>query len=125
MLIITGGVFLVLALLSGIALLASPFGLSVGDGGINWLAFPLFALLGPTLFMFSPDTARAAKICGASGAMLVLLGLAGLVIAFLAGNGMLVNATDATALWYVAAIGLLLGSGALGIKSLLDRRQAN
>jgi len=121
MLIITGIVFLLLALLSGIALLAAPFGVGGGDGSINWLAFPLFALLGPALFMFSPDTARAARICGGAGSMLVLLGLAGVIAAFMASNGMLA-ATGTTALWYVGGVGLGFGSAALGLKSLLDRR---
>lgn len=128
MLIITGGVFLILALLSGIALLASPFGFTGADNSINWLSFPLFAILGPSIFMFSPDTARAAKICGVSGAMLVTLGLAGLIAAFLVSNGMLAGGLNAppvtSSLWYVAAVGLIFGSGAMALKTLLDRRQA-
>lgn len=123
MLILTGGVFLLLALLSGIALLASPFGIANNASNLNWISFPLFSLIGPSLFMFSSETARAAKVCGVSGAILVVLGLGGLVAAFLAANGMLRPQEPGTmALWYVSGVGLTLGSGALGLKNLLDRR---
>ena len=125
MLIITGAVFLLLALLSGLALLTAPFG-GPGGAAINWLTFPLFSLLGPTLFMFSSDNARAAKVCGITGIVLVALGLSGIVTAFLTANGILpASATDISALWYVAGIGLAFGSGAFGLKSLLSRRQAD
>ena len=48
MLILTGAVFLLLALFSGLALLAVPFGLTQADSMLNWVTFPLFALIGPT-----------------------------------------------------------------------------
>lgn len=123
MLILTGATFLLLALLSGLALLASPFGFGNAGGDINWLAFPLFSLIGPTLFMFSSETGRAARTCGVAGGGLVVLGLAGLVAAFLAGNNLLpAKDIDTGALWYVAGVGLVFGSAALGLKTLLDRR---
>ena len=123
MLILTGAVFLLLALFSGLALLAVPFGLTQADSMLNWVTFPLFALIGPTLFMFSGDASRAAKVCGASGIVLVVLGLAGLIAAFLSANGLIPNAPlGSTPLWYVAGVGLSFGSGALAIKALLDRR---
>lgn len=123
MLILTGATFLLLALISGLALLASPFGLGNASGSINWLAFPLFSLIGPTLFMFSSETARAARTCGLAGGGLVVLGLAGLVAAFLAGNNLLpTKELDTSALWYVAGVGLVFGSAALGLKTLIDRR---
>lgn len=123
MLIITGAVFLLLALLSGLALLVAPFG-GPGGAAINWLIFPLFSLLGPALFMFSSDTARAAKVCGITGFVLVSLGLSGIVAAFLTANSILpVSVQSNSALWYVAGIGLAFGSGTFGLKSLLSRRQ--
>lgn len=122
MLFLTGSVLLLIALASGLALLATPFVATTG-GDINWVAFPAGAIVGATLFMFSPDTARATRVCGLAGGGLILLGLGGLVMAFLAGNGML-TASQTGPLWFVAVVGLLLGSGGLGIKALLDRRQA-
>lgn len=123
MLILTGATFLLLALLSGLALLAAPFGFGNASGSINWLVFPLSSLIGPALFMFSSESARAAKTCGLAGGALVVLGLAGLVAAFLAGNNLLpAKAIDTSALWYVAGVGLVFGSAALGLKTLLDGR---
>jgi hypothetical protein len=54
--------------------------------------------------------------------MLILTGATFLLLALLSGLALPAKELDTSALWYVAGIGLVFGSCALGLKTLLDRR---
>lgn len=125
MLLLTASVFQLLALLSGIALLAAPFGEPAASGFIHWIAFPVGALLGPTLFIMVRDRCCADRACNISGGVLLMLGFSGLLLGFLTGNDVLtIFPGDSLPFWFVAGVGLAFGSGALALRALFGCRKA-
>ncbi len=111
-----GLILMVLGVASGLVLLLAPFDIGPAIPGITtWILFPGFTLVGYILFAVE---ARTRWVVGASryaGAALLALAVVAAVALFAVGNG-LVAATGATLpLWYVLALGTLMGATGLAL----------
>lgn len=117
MMMACGAILLLMGLVSGGLLAASPFGLGPENlGWVTWALFPGFTLLGYAFLILPARTEQvilATRICGG---LLMLLATAAGVGLFLAATG--VKAASGTlALWYVLVLGLMLGPAGLAVKA--------
>lgn len=114
MLVLAGALLLVLGIASGAFLALAPFGLVAPAPGIAlWLLFPLFTAAGYLLLALPakpPAIVLLSKIAG--GVLLALAAVAGLGL-FAAASDTLHATRPTLALWYVLALGLLLGVAGL------------
>jgi hypothetical protein len=111
-----GLVLMVLGVASGLVLVLAPFQVGPAIPGITtWILFPGFTLVGYILFAVE---ARTAWVVGASryaGAALVALALAAAIALFAVGNGMIGAGVSTTTLWYVLALGTVMGVAGLAL----------
>lgn len=114
MLVLAGALLLLLGLASGAFLALAPFGFVAPAPGVAlWLLFPLFTGGGYILLAFPsrpPALVVLSKVAG--GALLLLAVLAALGLFAAASDTLPVKGTT-IALWYVLALGLLLGVAGL------------
>ena len=123
MLLGAGLVLLALGLLCGALLLLIPLGLVSGEVGVTlWVLFPRFAAGGYLLSASAARDRNAAVLTRASGAVLLLMALAAAVGLVLKAASILHTDSDTLSLWYVLAIGLVLGL--MGVASRPDRKAA-
>jgi hypothetical protein len=116
MIVFTGGLLLVLGLVSGAFLLLAPFGVGPASPGVTtWILFPGFTIVGYILFAASARVAHISLASKIAGALLLLLAVGAAAALFAVGNGLLQSAGDPLALWYVMAVGLLLGGSGFAI----------
>jgi hypothetical protein len=110
MMMITGAVLLVLGLASGLFLLVAPFGVgNVTPSLLTWAMFPVLTLVG---YLFVALAARGGAIVPVSriaGGVLLAFALAAIVALFLIANSLVASAGSTFSLWYVLAIGIVLG----------------
>ena len=111
-----GLILMVLGVASGLALVLAPFEVGPAIPGITtWILFPGFTLVGYILFAVE---ARTAWVVGASryaGAALIALALAAAVALFAVGNGLIAAAVATMSLWYVLAVGTVMGATGLAL----------
>jgi hypothetical protein len=111
MILVTGLVLLALGLLCGAALVLAPLGfLPAGAGLTMWILFPAFTIGGYLLAAAQADDARVPLLSRISGGLLLALALAAAVVLVLEGGSIIELAASSTSLWYVLALGLLLGA---------------
>lgn len=111
MLFAAGLLLLVLGILSGTILVLVPLGLTGATAGMTlWILFPVFTIGGFLLAAMPARSAALAWLTRGSGLVLLLLALVAGVALVLQGAGMLESRGDTFSLWYVLAIGLVLGS---------------
>jgi len=117
MMIAAGAVFLVLGLASGVLLALAPFGIGgVQPGPIAWVMFPVLTVVGYLMVVFAARNASIPLITRVFGALLIALAVGATVGLFLEGNS-LVQASGATlSLWYVLAVGFVLGIGGIALR---------
>jgi hypothetical protein len=114
MLVLAGALLLALGVASGAFLTLAPFGIvAPAPGAALWLLFPLFTAAGYLLLALPsrpPALVVLSRIAG--GVLLALAVLAGVGLFAAASNTL--RATQPTlALWYVLALGLVLGAAGL------------
>ena len=115
MLLMTGGGLLLLGLLCGVAMLGAPLGLLPGPTDITvWVLFPAFTLGGLVMAALGAAGPALSALCRLTGALLVLLGLAA-AATLVAGATGLSPVSGSGGLWYVLALGLLMGPVSLSI----------
>ena len=106
-----GLILMVLGVASGLVLILAPFDIGPAIPGITtWILFPGFTLGGYILFAVE---ARTAWVVGASryaGAALLALALAAAIALFAVGNGLIAAAVATISLWYVLALGTVMGA---------------
>jgi len=111
-----GLILMVLGVASGLVLILAPFDIGPAIPGITtWILFPGFTLVGYILFAVE---ARTAWVVGASryaGAALLALALAAAIALFAVGNGLIAAAVATISLWYVLALGTLMGATGLAL----------
>jgi hypothetical protein len=114
MLVIAGLVLLALGIACGVILLLAPLGVVPAEAGIAlWVLFPMFTVGGYLLATAPAQDRNIPLISRVSGGVLMLLALAAAVILVLHGAAV-VNVRGSTwAIWYVLAIGLVLGASGL------------
>jgi len=118
MLVIAGLVLLVLGILCGALMLLIPLGMVEGAVGLAlWIFFPLFSVAG--YLMAAAATRRNGAVpmmSQVSGAVLVVLALAAAIALVLQAASLFNPAGDTLSLWYVLAIGIVLGAMGLATR---------
>jgi len=123
MIFVAGIVLLALGLFAGALLLLIPLGVIEGAAGIAlWVLFPVFAIGGYLMAASAANDSILPMLSRASGAILVLLALAAAVALVLQAAALFQPAGDTLSLWYVLALGIVLG--ATGLASHRTRPQA-
>lgn len=114
MLFVAGLVLLALGLFSGALLVLGALGaVPQAPGYALWVLFPAFTLLGYFMAAAPMRDASLPLLSRISGALLMLLALAAGAGLVLQGGGIVAQETDAAALWYVLALGIVLGAAGL------------
>ena len=115
MLFVAGLVLLALGLLSGVFLLLAPLGIVAGAPGMAlWVLFPVFTVLGYLMAAAPARDSMVPLLSRITGAILILMALAAAAVLVLQGGGMIAPREDTTPLWYVLAVGIVLGAAGLG-----------
>ncbi len=114
MLIIAGFIFLLLGLLTGVALVLAPVGLWSAHAGLTaYVLFTILVAVGYLMVAVASRLTMLPAIARITGALLVLLALgaaAGLVLV----STQIIQASASTLpLWYVFVVAGLVGSGLL------------
>lgn len=108
--LIVGFVLIVLALISGAGLLASAVGwLTVAPSVTLWVMFPFGSALGLLIAALGSRTRTLPALLKTTGSAMLLLALAAVAALVLAGVGFVSAPQGTAALWYVFAVGLVIG----------------
>ncbi len=114
MLVLAGALLLLLGVASGLFLALAPFGLvAVAPGLALWILFPLFTAAGYLLLAFPSRPPAVVLLSRAAGGVLLALALLAGLGLFAAASETLHATRSTLALWYVLALGLLLGVAGL------------
>ena len=110
MLLASGLVLLALGLFCGVVLVLAPLGVINATAGLTlWILFPLFTIGGYLLAAAPAENKNVHLISRISGVVLLLLALAAGVGLVLQGTSTIDAPSGTFSLWYVLAIGLVLG----------------
>jgi len=110
---IVGGVLAALGLLSAVALVAGPLGLSEASPGLTlWVLFPLFTLVGYALLVAGSrdPVVRLPTLLLAVPLLLLALAAAVALVAGAAGLWAIHGDGGSAPLWYVLVLGGVLGA---------------
>lgn len=111
MLFVAGLVLLLLGLLSGVILLMAPLGIAGASAGLAlWILFPVFTIGGYLLAALPARTPALVMLTRGSGIALMALALAAAMALVLQAGAIVPANGSSLALWYVLAVGLVLGS---------------
>ena len=114
MILIAGGLFLIMGLLSGLFLVLAPLGATPFHPGIiTWILFPGLTVLGYIFVLLPLRTSLITIISRITGGALLLLAIVATVGIFLLANSMIRSDFSTLPLWYVLAVGLVLGTAGL------------
>jgi len=107
---LAGAVLVLLGLFSGAVLVVAPLGLAPFTPGLAlWILFPLFSVLGYALLVIGAHTAHVRVLSLVLSWLLVLLALAAAAGLVLSSADILRSPGGTVPLWYVLAIGGVLG----------------
>lgn len=110
-LFLVGAALVALGLFSGALLVAGPLGLAPGMPSLTlWLLFPLFTLAGYALAVIGARSPRLRGLSFAIACLLLLLAVAAAVALVLAAAALIAPVDDTFSLWYVLAVGGVLGA---------------
>lgn len=116
---IVGAVFQLLGLLSGLFLLLAPFGLGPATpGAVTWIMFPVLCMAGYIFLTMAARTTLIAMVSTVVGGALLALALLATVGLFIAANGLIVAAGSVVSLWYVMAVGFVLGGAGFSLRRI-------
>lgn len=111
MLFAAGLLLMALGIFSGALLVLAPLGLIAATAGLAlWILFPAFTIGGYLLAAAPANDARIPLLSRIAGAVLLLLALCAGVALVLQGGALIEPRGGTFSLWYVLAIGLVLGS---------------
>ncbi len=114
MLVLAGALLLALGIASGVFLALAPFGFVAPAPGLAlWLLFPLFTGAGYILLAFPSRPPALVVLSKVAGGILLALAVLAAVGLFVAASDTLPVKGPTVALWYVLALGLLLGVAGL------------
>jgi len=114
MILIAGGLFLIMGLLSGLFLVLAPLGATLyHPGPITWILFPGLTILGYVFVLLPLRTSLVTIVSRTTGGALLLLAIAATVGIFLVANSMIQSTTTTLPFWYVLGVGLVLGTAGL------------
>jgi hypothetical protein len=111
MLFAAGLVLLLLGVLSGAILVMAPLGLTGAAAGLTlWILFPVFTVTGYLLAALPARTAALEWLTRGSGIVLLVLAIVAAIALVLQGGSLVETRGDSFSLWYVLAVGLVLGA---------------
>jgi hypothetical protein len=114
MLFVAGLFLLALGLLSGVFLLLFPLGVIAAAPSLAlWVLFPVFTVVGYLMAAAPARDTMVPLLSRITGALLVLMALAAAAVLVLQGGGVMAPRQDTTSLWYVLAVGIVLGGAGL------------
>ncbi len=114
MLVLAGALLLLLGIASGAFLALAPFGFVAPAPGVAlWLLFPLFTGGGYILLALPSKPPALVVLSKVAGAILLVLAILSALGLFAAASDTLPAKGPTLALWYVLALGLLLGVAGL------------
>ncbi len=114
MLIIAGFIFLVLGLLTGVALVLGPIGLWTTQAGLTmYVLFTLLVGVGYLLLAVSSKLPTLPLLARITGALLILLALGAATGLVLISTAMIPVSGGTLPLWYVLVVGGLTGAALL------------
>jgi hypothetical protein len=114
MILIAGLLFLVLGLLSGLMLVLAPFGLGAPMPSlITWALFPLLSLIGYLLVGMASRVPAVPIVTRAASAALLALALLAALGLFAVGTSLVRESAGSDGLWFVLAVGLIVGTAGL------------
>ena len=114
MLIIAGFVFLLLGLLTGVALVLGPVGLWSAHAGLTgYLLFTILVAVGYLMVAVASRLSMLPAIARITGALLILLALGAAAGLVLVSTSMIRAAESTLPLWYVFVVAGLVGAGLL------------
>ena len=111
-----GIILMVLGVASGLILLLAPFDIGPAIPGITtWILFPGFTLVGYVLFAVEARTTWVVGASRVAGAALLALALVAAIALFAVGNGLFAPSVATLSLWYVLALGAIMGATGLAL----------
>lgn len=111
MMLLIGLLLTVLGLVSGGTLLSSSLGmLTISNAVALWILFPLASALGLLIAALGSHAHTVPLLLKLTGAVMLILSLAAVACLVLGSAGMVHIANGTSALWYVFAVGLLIGT---------------
>jgi len=114
MILIAGGLFLVMGLISGLLLALAPLGITpFQPGWVTWILFPGLSMLGYVFLLLASRSSVVPIVTRATGGALLLLAIVATVSIFLLANSMIRSDFSTLPLWYVLGVGLVLGPAGL------------
>jgi hypothetical protein len=114
MLKLFGLVLVIVGLVSGVALVARPFGFVGGTPGLTpWLLFPIGCLGGMILFAVAWRGSGVALVPRVTGGLMLALALLAAVALAMTTAGLLQASSPLTSVWYVLVVGGLAGAGGM------------
>lgn len=114
MILVAGGLFLIMGLISGLLLALAPLGVTpYQPGWVTWILFPGLTMLGYVFLLLASRTSVVPIISRATGGALLLLAIVATVGIFLLANSMIRSDFSTLPLWYVLGVGLVLGTAGL------------
>ena len=125
MVVIVGAVFQLLGLLSGLFLTLAPFGLGPATpGAVTWIMFPSLCIAGYIFLAMAARTTSIAMISMLVGGALLVLALLATVGLFIAANRLISWEGSVAPLWYVMAVGFMLGGAGFSLRRIGVQPQA-
>ena len=122
MILVAGGLFLIMGLISGLLLALAPLGVTpYQPGWVTWFLFPGLTVLGYTFVLLASRTSVVPIITRATGGALLLLAVVATVSIFLLANSMIRSDFSTLPLWYVLGVGLVLGTAGLSFPQGTDK----
>jgi hypothetical protein len=122
MILVAGGLFLIMGLISGLLLALAPLGVTpYQPGWVTWFLFPGLTVLGYTFVLLASRSSVVPIITRATGGALLLLAVVATVSIFLLANSMIRSDFSTLPLWYVLGVGLVLGTAGLSFPQGTDK----
>jgi len=110
MILLVGVLLIALGLISGGALLASEMGwLTISHALTLWFMFPFGSALGLLIAALGAQRHTVPALLKITGGLMLILSMASAVTLVLASAGILPPPQGTAALWYVFAVGLMIG----------------
>ena len=111
-----GGVFLMLGLASGIMLVAAPLtAASASTSDVIWALFPILTLTGYLLLGMGGRAPSVQLVSRVAGGALLVLSLVAAIGLLLLSSRTPASPSSLTPLWYVLAIGLMVGLAGISL----------
>ncbi len=116
MMLVAGGLFMAMGLISGLLLVLEPLNaVPFQPGLLSWVLFPALTLVGYGFILGAARTQMVLTVTRLTGSAMMVLAVIATVSLFLIANSIVKTTHSTLVLWYVLGIGLLLGTAGLAL----------